>query len=119
MVSINQHVNIGIHTFLTINRLCSNMSYILCCPNDQAYKSQILGHESEFRQFLSWGRYPKQSSVGGTVEMTDNTHVVQVIRQINYGLLEFKRYFLKTNSGTFVEVDEKWLINAKFQKQNA
>ena len=96
------------------------MSSIFCCTNIQPYKSQILAHEPKFREFISWGAYPKDSAVGElTSTPTDNVFVIQVVRQVNFGPLESKRYFLRTGLNEFVEVDEQWLINANFEKLNA
>ena len=79
-----------------------------------------MAHEPKFREFISWGAYPKDSAVGElTSTPTDNVFVIQVVRQVNYGPLESKRYFLRTGLNEFVEVDEQWLINANFEKLNA
>jgi len=46
--------------------------------------------------------------------------VVQVVRQVNYGPLESKRYFAKANSDeSFIEVTERDLIEANYQKLNS
>lgn len=96
------------------------MSHVFCCFKVTPYKSHILAHEPKFREYLSWGHYPKESSVDERgVQPLDDTYVVQVVRQVNYGPLESKRYFLETGSDMFVEVDEKWLIDANFAKLNA
>ncbi|KAI8416622.1 hypothetical protein FOFC_02935, partial [Fusarium oxysporum] len=44
----------------------------------------------------------------------------QLVRQVNYGPLESKRYFIPTDGteSDFVEVIENDLIQAKFQKVN-
>jgi hypothetical protein len=46
-----------------------------------------------------------------------------LVKQVNYGPIESKRYFI-VNEGAdaekaFIEVPEKWLIDANFQKLNA
>ena len=96
------------------------MPSIFCCSNITPYRSQILVHEHKFREFLSWGSHPKESSVEeASSTPTDGAFVIQVVRQVNYGPLESKRYFVKVASGEFVEVNEKWLIDANFEKLNA
>lgn len=46
---------------------------------------------------------------------------VQLVRQVNYGPLESKRYFVPngSNDGGFIEISEDDLIQANFQKLNA
>lgn len=46
---------------------------------------------------------------------------IQVVRQINYGPLESKRYFIPRDSThvEFVEITEHDLIQANFQKLNS
>lgn len=96
------------------------MSSIFCCTNVRPYKNQTLAHESRFQSFMSWS-----SSLEETAVVQDNasppndTFVVQVVRQINYGPLESKRYFVKTSSDEFIEVKETWLIDQNFQKLNS
>ena len=47
-------------------------------------------------------------------------YAVQLVRQVNYGPLEFKRYFVpaKGKEDEFIEVNEGELIAANFQKLN-
>ncbi|EXK76804.1 hypothetical protein FOQG_18468, partial [Fusarium oxysporum f. sp. raphani 54005] len=47
-------------------------------------------------------------------------YVVQLVRQVNYGPLESKRYFIPTDGteSDFVEVIENDLIQTNFQKVN-
>jgi hypothetical protein len=47
--------------------------------------------------------------------------VVQLVRQVNYGPLESKRFFVKTSGAAvdFSEVTEQDLITANYQKVNS
>ncbi|KAH7372301.1 hypothetical protein BKA66DRAFT_572422 [Pyrenochaeta sp. MPI-SDFR-AT-0127] len=101
------------------------MSSIFCCSDIHGYKNRTLSHEQKFGAFMVWARYPKESTVTVSEEplsSSDATFAVQVVRQVNYGPLESKRYF--TCNGTsgaendFMEVEENWLIDANFQKLN-
>jgi hypothetical protein len=51
----------------------------------------------------------------------DPPFAVQLVRQVNYGPLESKRYFIPAKNGenVFVEVVEDDLIQANFQKLNS
>jgi hypothetical protein len=96
------------------------MSSIFCCSNTQSYKNRSLSHEDKFRTFMSWATYPKESSIGSTDTLPDASTVtlaIQVVKQVNYGPLESKRYFVHAGDA-FVEVTEQWLIEASFQKLN-
>jgi hypothetical protein len=46
---------------------------------------------------------------------------VQLVRQVNYGPLESKRYFVSNAdaSDAFVEVTEQWLVENNLQKLNS
>jgi len=96
------------------------MSSIFCCPNPQAYKNRTLSHEPKFRTFMTWANYPKESSIAPADTAPDVNTVtlaIQVVKQVNYGPLESKRYFAQTADG-FVEVNEQWLVGANFEKLN-
>jgi hypothetical protein len=75
---------------------------------------------------MAWAKFPKESTA--TNLETPNSDmaslfVVQLVRQVNYGPLESKRYFvMDPNHGageTFVEVHEQWLVDANMQKLNS
>jgi hypothetical protein len=96
------------------------MSSVFCCSNTQPYKNQTLSHEHKFRDFLSWARYPRDSTVTAITDApvaSGVTLAIQLVRQINYGPLESKRYFVQSGD-TFIEVNEQWLIDANFEKLN-
>ncbi|KAF1833035.1 hypothetical protein BDW02DRAFT_624480 [Decorospora gaudefroyi] len=95
------------------------MSSIFCCSNTQPYKNRVLSHESKFRTFMSWASYPTESNIAETApSATDATFAVQVVKQTNYGPLDSKLYFVLGADGAFVEVTERWLIDANFEKMN-
>ena len=75
---------------------------------------------------MSWARFPTEASLHTeNVDISSSElkvpYVVQVVRQVNYGPLESKRYFapLEGEDGTFIEVSEDALIQANFQKLNS
>ena len=80
-----------------------------------------------FTTFMEWASFPKTcevpSGASGTVNLADTKpdYVIQLVRQVNYGPLESRRYFARVSSGAekFVEVTEKDLIQANFQKLNS
>jgi hypothetical protein len=96
------------------------MSSIFCCVNVQRYKNRTLAHETKFRAFMAWASFPKESTIVSSdiaPAATSVTLAIQVVKQVNFGPLESKRYFVQT-SGEFVEVTEQWLIDANFEKLN-
>jgi hypothetical protein len=100
------------------------MSSIFCCSSVQGYKNRTLSHEPKFRAFMNWAEYLKESSITPadvTPDANSVTLAIQVVKQVNYGPLESKRYFLQTSDGesAFVEVTEQWLIDANFEKLNS
>ncbi|KAJ4372081.1 hypothetical protein N0V83_003854 [Neocucurbitaria cava] len=77
---------------------------------------------------MSWASFPKDSTISDMPSDTAESgisppYVVQLVKQVNYGPLESKRYFVcrQTNQGNeqFVEVTEQWLIDGNFEKVNA
>jgi hypothetical protein len=101
------------------------MSTIFCCPGAKPYKNRAISEESKFRNFITWAESINESEVHSDDLPTpiSVSFAVRVIRQVNFGPLESKRYFIHSgeNSGdkAFVEVTEQWLIDANFQKLNA
>lgn len=97
------------------------MPSIFCCSNIQPYKNRTLSHEPKFRAFMTWAEFPKESIVTSNEVVPDATNVTiatQVVKQVNFGPLESKRYFAQVKNGKFVEATEQWLVNANFQKLN-
>jgi hypothetical protein len=88
-----------------------------------------LDHELKFENFLAWAQLPNSESSTGEQDhqtiLDEGSYVVQIVRQVNYGPLESKRYFVKkstTSAGgpsTFGEITENDLIQANFQKLNS
>jgi hypothetical protein len=96
------------------------MSTVFCCSSIQSYKSRTLSHESKFAAFMSWAKFPTESSIvpdEAAPSATEASLAIQVVKQVNYGPLESKRYFVQHN-GDFSEVNEKWLVDANFEKLN-
>lgn len=100
------------------------MPSIFCCGFVQPYRPQILSHEPKLRAFQSWAASP-----GDSIASQDPVDLlalkpefaVQLVRQVNYGPLESKRYFVPngSNDGGFLEISENDLVQANFQKLNA
>lgn len=93
---------------------------IFCCAALAPYRPQRLMHEDKFNSFLKWAAFPKESKVErapGT-KLPNASFAVQLVRQVNYGSLESKRYFIPLLENTFAEVDEDELIQANFAKLN-
>jgi hypothetical protein len=105
------------------------MSTLFCCGNANPYRPQTLQHEAKFLKFLAWAKFPKSASKNteddGTTAVDliklNVPFVMQLVRQVNYGPLESKRYFasVEGQDEEFIEVDENDLIQANFQKLNS
>jgi hypothetical protein len=96
------------------------MSSLFCCSNTQPYKNRTLSHEHKFRTFIAWAEFPQASTTASTYdspEASNTTLAFQLVKQVNYGPLESKRYFVN-HGDEFIEVTEQWLINANFEKLN-
>lgn len=105
------------------------MAAIFCCTlGPKPYRPQILSHEAKFEAFLRWMPVAQEASTDAATEgkriLSDDSsaYAVQVVRQVNYGPLESKRYFVSSNGGggtNFYEITEGDLIEANFEKLNA
>lgn len=100
------------------------MSSLFCCSSIQPYRPQTLSHEQKFKTFMSWAERIRESTVSpDPVDLLalKPEFAVQLVRQVNYGPLESKRYFVPrgANDGDFLEISENDLIQANFQKLNA
>ncbi|KIH86489.1 hypothetical protein SPBR_08737 [Sporothrix brasiliensis 5110] len=77
-----------------------------------------------FVRFMAWAQYPRTASSDEAHDALGNatlsTFVIQLVKQVNYGALESKRYFMPAegDSTEFVEITEQALIQANFQKLN-
>jgi hypothetical protein len=103
------------------------MTSLFCCSNIEPFRPQSLSHEPKFQVFMKWAAFPGASSLEDRVgdedvfSLNEPLYAVQLVRQVNYGPLESKRYFIvvKENDEPFLEVSERELIKANFQKLNS
>jgi hypothetical protein len=104
------------------------MDSIFCCSSFDPFKPRIIDNEAKFKAFLSWAPTTKATSVGtvsnGPRDLPlgkSSCFVIQVVRQVNYGPLESKRYFAKAAGMAvpFNEVTEQDLINTNYEKVNS
>lgn len=99
------------------------MPSLFCCDSIKPYRPQALSHEPKFVQFMNWTKSNTTEAAPPTgsvdlVEMAPD-FAVQLVRQVNFGPLESKRYFVRTEAEKFIEVSEGDLIQANFQKLNS
>ena len=105
------------------------MASLFCCSDIEPFRPQVLKHEAKFRAFMKWAAFPRESEIQRSANRSnkiaefDNPSVIQLVRQINYGALESKRYFVaveaKNAEQPFIEVTDADLIEANYQKLNA
>ncbi len=104
------------------------MSALFCCGSIKPFRPARLLHEAKFQAFIAWADFPKDSSpsTGDGDEKVDlvvlkPSYAMQLVRQVNYGPLESKRYFIPVvgKDNEFAEVAEDDLIQANFQKLNS
>jgi hypothetical protein len=99
------------------------MDTVFCCSSIQPFKPRIIDHEQKFRTFKAWAERAgstSANSVNSDISILSNgsPYVVQVVRQVNYGPIESKRYFAH-GSDTYLEVTEKDMIDANYEKLNS
>ncbi|KAH7034502.1 uncharacterized protein B0I36DRAFT_381435 [Microdochium trichocladiopsis] len=92
---------------------------LLCCNGLSAYRPLRTDHESKFDMFKAWAAYPRETSPGDDVQLDPSSFIIQLVRQVNFGSVEAKRYFVPDGDGGFVEVREQDIINANFRKVNS
>lgn len=98
------------------------MASLFCCDSIKPYRPQVLSHEHKFVQFMEWAKSTAETAPPtGSVDLVEMApdFAVQLVRQVNFGPLESKRYFVRTEADKFVEVSEGDLIQANFKKLNA
>jgi hypothetical protein len=98
------------------------MDTLFCCPEIQPYRPQVLAHEFKFSAFMRWtATSPNTPQQNSTLNLDDGSvYVIQLVRQVNFGPLESKRYFAGSSfSLDFTEITEQDLIVANYQKLNA
>lgn len=98
------------------------MPSFFCCDSIKPYRPQGLSHEHKFVEFMDWTKStPEAILPTGSVDLVAMApeFAVQLVRQVNFGPLESKRYFVRTEADKFIEVSENDLIQANFQKLNS
>ncbi|MCJ1331863.1 hypothetical protein MMC10_008555 [Thelotrema lepadinum] len=102
------------------------MSSLFCCESIQPYRPQTLDREAKFSNFMDWARFPRAGSQDPSKNDAEGGEMkapfaVQLVRQVNYGPLESKRYFgpIEGEDEAFTEISENDLIQANFQKVNS
>jgi hypothetical protein len=85
-----------------------------------------LDHEQKFKDFIAWAEFPKESTTpsdgdGSIMEEHSPSYAVQFVRQINYGALEGKRYFIPVEGKdeAYLEITENDLVQANYKKLNS
>jgi hypothetical protein len=99
------------------------MDSIFCCSSIQPFKPRLIDQEQKFRTFKAWAETAGITSTNSVMSDTSipsngSPYVVQVVRQVNYGPIKAKRYFAHGGSDAYVEVIEKDMIDANYQKAN-
>jgi hypothetical protein len=105
------------------------MPSIFCCPSPSPYRPAYLTHETKFEPFIAWAKRSESSPSAVSASFFQNPdnlppYAIQFVRQVNFGAIEAKRYFIphtEPNVGLvdFVEVTEQDLIAGNFQKLNS
>lgn len=118
----NAATTISNQALVTRQRPASMSSPIFCCAAIRPFRPQHLSHESKFISFVTWAAFPRESTLGDVlnVDIANAPFAMQLVRQVNYGPLESKRYFIprEGTGNAFDEVDEEDLVQANFQKLN-
>lgn len=101
---------------------------IFCCSQISPYRPTILDHEAKFRDFIRWERLisdtPENitSSCPSALLGNSSAYAMQVVRQVNYGPVKWKRYFgsngVEQGGSAYKEVVEQDLIEANYEKLN-
>ncbi|KAJ5302208.1 hypothetical protein N7508_007071 [Penicillium antarcticum] len=105
------------------------MSSIFCCLSPSPYRPAYLTHEAKFEPFIAWAKGSESSLSAISASFFQNPdnlppYAIQFVRQVNFGAIEAKRYFIPHPEATrgridFVEVTEQDLITGNFQKLNS
>ncbi|KAJ3960414.1 hypothetical protein N0V92_002951 [Colletotrichum tropicale] len=101
------------------------MFALLCCEFLEPYKALRTDHEARFTQFMAWAKDSQPTVIEETSKIDSSNrlplYAIQLVRQVNYGPLESKRYFVSFADRThsYVEVAEDFLIQVNFQKVNS
>lgn len=105
------------------------MDPVFCCSQITPFKARRIDREEKFRSFIDWAKSLSEVSSNpaeSTPEISwdsTSTYVIQATRQINYGALEWRRYFVTVTklggTSTFHEVKEQDIIDANYTKVNS
>jgi hypothetical protein len=100
------------------------MAPIFCCSNIRPFKPTRTDHDAKFEALLAWAKGADTTPEPGTditkILEDASSFAIQIVRQVDYGPLEFKRYFTEgVEDNAFVEPTEKTLIDANFEKLNS
>ncbi|KAJ5793723.1 hypothetical protein N7457_000322 [Penicillium paradoxum] len=103
------------------------MFSIFCCSSPYPYRPTHLAHEAKFDPFIAWAKRSESSLSSKSASFfrdPDNlpAYAVQFVRQVNFGAIEAKRYFIPSPGGSglgFIEINEQDLIIGNFQKLNS
>ncbi|OAX81229.1 hypothetical protein ACJ72_04431 [Emergomyces africanus] len=95
------------------------MSDIFCCSSISPFRPKILDHEAKFTAFMRWAKLHKSLVVRdneAAAIVNRAPYAVQVVKQVNYGPLEWIRYFVPVENGSgFSEKDENDLVTSNFE----
>jgi hypothetical protein len=92
---------------------------IFCCANFAPYRPNVLDHESKFSAFINWAKANGKPTASTASSLVGVPYAVQLVRQINFGPQESIRYFIPTEFSGFQEINERYLIDANFEKLNS
>ena len=105
------------------------MLSIFCCSNLQPFRPTRTDHEAKFTSFFGWAKFPTTVAVVNPAAGAEKSKIlqdsnwpyaIQLVKQVNYGPLESKRYFVPLDDDTeFKEITERDLIEANFTKVNS
>lgn len=101
---------------------------VFCCSYLQPGRSETFDHEPKFTDFISWAKRESLGTSGATGKPNSTPsgtelypYAVELVKQVDYGPLESKRYFVpKSNPArAFVEITADDLVDANFEKINS
>ncbi|KAK4700868.1 hypothetical protein P7C70_g5375, partial [Phenoliferia sp. Uapishka_3] len=93
---------------------------IICCPSASLYKPTRTEHESKFADFIRFARTAVASPVPETTtELSIPEYIIQVVKQVNFGSVVFKKYFARDATGDWVQVTERDVVRFNFAKVNS
>lgn len=131
-MAISSHGNVLMIIKETRNKSSNpslTMSSIFCCSSPSPYRPAHLTHEAKFDPFIAWAKRSESlpnANSASVFQDSDNMppYAVQFVRQVNYGAIEAKRYFVPSPEAGgdqvgFLEITEQDLITWNFQKLNS